>query len=119
MNSQVIRPEEKKLLARLVEIMVALDLRFIQEKSEDGNLVYRLDPCVSSQGSDISLTLHSPIDVFVTYDGKRASDINVSRYAVRHLVAAEVCASFYEQLVRAHWYRLSRLMKGQFIVKRN
>ena len=31
-----------------------------------------------------------PIDVFVTYDGKRASDINVSRYAVRHLVAAEV-----------------------------
>ncbi|KZV85521.1 P-loop containing nucleoside triphosphate hydrolase protein [Exidia glandulosa HHB12029] len=74
-NSQVIRPEEKKLLARLVDVMVALDLRFIQEKSEDGNLVYRLDP---------------PIDVFVTYDGKRASDINVSRYAVRHLVASEI-----------------------------
>jgi len=32
----------------------------------------------------------SPIDVFVTYDGKRAADIAVSRYAVRHLVAAEV-----------------------------
>lgn len=31
-----------------------------------------------------------PIDVFVTYDGKRASDIAASRYAVRHLVAAEV-----------------------------
>ncbi|EJD53229.1 P-loop containing nucleoside triphosphate hydrolase protein [Auricularia subglabra TFB-10046 SS5] len=75
-NSQVIRPGEKKLLNRLVEIMVALDLRFVQEKSEDGNLVYRLDP---------------PIDVFVTYDGKRAADIAVSRYAVRHLVAAEVC----------------------------
>jgi hypothetical protein len=27
----------------------------------------------------------------VTYDGKRAADIPVSRYAVRHLVAAEVC----------------------------
>jgi len=43
-----------------------------------------------------SATLHyadigyRPIDVFVTYDGKRASDIPVSRYAVRHLVAAEV-----------------------------
>jgi hypothetical protein len=43
-----------------------------------------------------SVTLHyadmtyRPIDVFVTYDGKRASDIPVSRYAVRHLVAAEV-----------------------------
>ena len=46
MNSQVIRPEEKRLLARLVDIMVALDLRFVQEKSEDGNLVYRLDPYV-------------------------------------------------------------------------
>lgn len=28
--------------------------------------------------------------MFVTYDGKRAADIAVSRYAVRHLVAAEV-----------------------------
>jgi hypothetical protein len=37
---------------------------------------------------------HRPIDVFVTYDGKRAADIAVSRYAVRHLVAAEVCTPF-------------------------
>ncbi|KAE9397334.1 hypothetical protein BT96DRAFT_796305, partial [Gymnopus androsaceus JB14] len=33
-----------------------------------------------------------PVDVFVTYDGKRASDITISRYAVRHLVAQEVDA---------------------------
>ena len=33
---------------------------------------------------------HSPVDVFVTYDGKRAADIPPPRYAVRHLVAAEV-----------------------------
>ncbi|TFY71375.1 hypothetical protein EVG20_g1639 [Dentipellis fragilis] len=65
-NSQVIRPEEKALLKRLVDIMVSLELRFVQEKAEDGQLVYRLDP---------------PIDIFVTYDGKRASDIAVSRYA--------------------------------------
>ena len=31
-----------------------------------------------------------PVDVFVTYDGKRASDIALSKYAVRHLVATEV-----------------------------
>jgi len=37
--------------------------------------------------------LCSPIDVFVTYDGKRAADISVSRYAVRQLVATEVCES--------------------------
>ncbi|KAH7921370.1 P-loop containing nucleoside triphosphate hydrolase protein [Leucogyrophana mollusca] len=77
-NSQVIKPGEKALLERLVEIMVALELRFVQEKAEDGQLVYRLDP---------------PIDVFVTYDGKRAADIAVSRYAVRHLVAAEIDAA--------------------------
>ncbi|ETW86126.1 hypothetical protein HETIRDRAFT_308576, partial [Heterobasidion irregulare TC 32-1] len=76
-NSQVIRPEEKAVLARLVGIMVSLELRFVQEKAEDGQLVYRLDP---------------PIDVFVTYDGKRAMDIAASRYAVRHLVAAEIDA---------------------------
>lgn len=76
-NSQVIRAEERQLLARLVEIMAALELRFIQDRGEDGQLSYGLDP---------------PIDVFVTYDGKRASDIAPSRYAVRHLVATEVDA---------------------------
>ncbi|KAJ3484589.1 hypothetical protein NLI96_g5531 [Meripilus lineatus] len=74
-NSQVVKPEERAVLSRLVDIMSCLELRFIQERSEEGHLVYRLDP---------------PIDVFMTYDGKRASDIAVSRYAVRHLVASEV-----------------------------
>lgn len=40
-----------------------------------------------------SQAIYSPIDVFVTYDCKRAADIAVSRYAVRHLVAGE--ASFF------------------------
>jgi chromosome transmission fidelity protein 18 len=43
-NSQVIRPEEKALLSRLVEIMVSLELRFVKEKTEDGQAMYRLDP---------------------------------------------------------------------------
>ncbi|KAG1754359.1 P-loop containing nucleoside triphosphate hydrolase protein [Suillus lakei] len=77
-NSQVIKPQERALLLRLVEIMVSFELRFVQEKVEDGQNVYRLDP---------------PIDVFVTYDGKRAEDIAVSRYAVRQLVATEIDAA--------------------------
>ncbi|KAG1814886.1 P-loop containing nucleoside triphosphate hydrolase protein [Suillus variegatus] len=77
-NSQVIKPQEKALLSRLVEIMVSFELRFVQEKAEDGQNVYRLDP---------------PIDVFITYDGKRAEDIAVSRYAVRQLVAIEIDAA--------------------------
>lgn len=39
-----------------------------------------------------------PIDVFVTYDGKRASDIALSKYAVRHLVATEVSCAFVRSL---------------------
>ncbi|KIP08852.1 hypothetical protein PHLGIDRAFT_68643 [Phlebiopsis gigantea 11061_1 CR5-6] len=76
-NKQVIKPDERALMSRLVDIMVAMELRFIQEKSEDGQLMYRLDP---------------PIDTFVTYDGKRAADIAISRYAIRHLVASEIDA---------------------------
>ncbi|KAI9446248.1 P-loop containing nucleoside triphosphate hydrolase protein [Lactarius indigo] len=88
-NSQVIRPEEKALLSRLVNIMVSLELRFVQEKTEDGQPMYRLDP---------------PVDVFVTYDGKRAADIAAPRYAVRHLVATEIDA----QLVVRHAEAIER-----------
>jgi hypothetical protein len=42
----VIRPEEKAMLSRLVNIMVSLELRFVQERAEDGQLLYRLDPWV-------------------------------------------------------------------------
>lgn len=42
-----------------------------------------------------------PIDVFITYDGKRAADIPVPRYATRHLVAAEVCGR--QVVMAAYW----------------
>jgi len=75
--------------------MAALELRFILDRGEDGQLSYGLDPSVRSQWTkrkhgNLTNLLRSPIDVFITYDGKRASDIVASRYAVRHLVAAEV-----------------------------
>ncbi|PVF95198.1 P-loop containing nucleoside triphosphate hydrolase protein [Serendipita vermifera] len=85
-NKQVIKTDEKLLMSRVVDIMVCLDLRFVQEKQEDGTLVYRLDP---------------PIDVFVTYDDKRAADIAISRYATRHLIAAEIDAQIIEQHAQA------------------
>ncbi len=34
------------MLSRLVNIMVSLELRFVQERAEDGQLLYRLDPWV-------------------------------------------------------------------------
>jgi len=75
--------------------MVALELRFVQEKADDGHLVYRLEPSVfPSLLIRLGSRNISPIDVFVTYDGKRATDIAVSRYAVRHLVAGKVSYAF-------------------------
>lgn len=46
--------------------------------------------------------LARPIDIFTTYDGKRASDIAVSRYAVRHMITAEVVA-FLAHGMSAKW----------------
>jgi len=43
-NSQITKPQDRALLNRLVDIMVALDLRLVQDKAEDGQLFYRLDP---------------------------------------------------------------------------
>jgi chromosome transmission fidelity protein 18 len=75
--------------------MASLELRFVQERADDGQLAYRLDPYVRLDDRTcdifiIFLFFKRPVDVFVTYDGKRAADIAVSRYAVRHLVAGEV-----------------------------
>lgn len=90
-NHQVIKKEERCLLSRVVDVMVALELRFVQEKQEDGQMMYRLDPCVGYYiWSSILDMVFSPIDAFITYDGKRATDIAVSRYATRRLIASEV-----------------------------
>ncbi|KAG9080538.1 hypothetical protein FRC06_006459 [Ceratobasidium sp. 370] len=79
LNSQIVRTQERLVLKRLVDIMAALEVRYVQEKNDEGQLVYRLDPA---------------IDVFVTYDGKRANDMNVSRFAVRQMIAEELGAEF-------------------------
>lgn len=81
-------------MGRLADIMACLELRFVQERGEDGQLTYRLDPCgyfcLFHNDHLMNPLPHRPIDVFVTYDSKRAVDITLSRYAVRHIVAQEV-----------------------------
>lgn len=101
-NKQVIKPEDRLLLQRVVDVMVALDLRFVQEKSEDGVLVYRLDP---------------PIDVFVTYDEKKAADIPASRYATRHLIATEIDAMVIEKQAEA-FEEIAKPSTSSFFSKR-
>ncbi|KAF8309804.1 P-loop containing nucleoside triphosphate hydrolase protein [Clavulina sp. PMI_390] len=74
-NKQIIKAEERGVLNRLVEIMVSTGLQYEQDKTEDGQLLYRLTPA---------------IDSFIVYDGKRANDVGSARYAVRHMIASEV-----------------------------
>jgi hypothetical protein len=50
-NAQIIKPEERIVLSRLVQLMITHKLRFFQEKSEDGKLSYRLDPFVFPTGA--------------------------------------------------------------------
>ncbi|TXT07460.1 hypothetical protein VHUM_03180 [Vanrija humicola] len=71
-NANIVKPAERAVLARLVDLMIPLGLRFWQDKQEDGQPMMRLEPA---------------IDVFVHYDGKRAGDIVASRFAVRQLVS--------------------------------
>ncbi|WVQ93642.1 hypothetical protein IAU59_000718 [Kwoniella sp. CBS 9459] len=71
-NANIVKPAERAVLDRLVELMIPLGLRFWVERGENGQPMMRLEP---------------PIDVFVHYDGKRADDIAASRFAVRQLVA--------------------------------
>ncbi|KAK6907495.1 hypothetical protein I203_101489 [Kwoniella mangroviensis CBS 8507] len=76
-NANIVKPAERAVLDRLVELMIPLGLRFWQEKGENGQPMMRLEP---------------PIDVFVHYEGKRADDIAASRFAVRQLIAQSMDA---------------------------
>ncbi|KAA1103243.1 hypothetical protein PGT21_010911 [Puccinia graminis f. sp. tritici] len=74
-NSKLIKKEEKDVLARLVSIMIELGLKFVQDKSEDGQLSYTLEPAV---------------DFPVYYEGKRPIDIPPPRYSVRQMILNEM-----------------------------
>ncbi|GAA5826328.1 hypothetical protein JCM11251_007255 [Rhodosporidiobolus azoricus] len=76
-NSQVVKNEERKTLLRLVNTMITTKVAFVIDKGEDGQLSYKLEP---------------PIDVFVHFDGKRASDIAPGRFAVRQMINREIDA---------------------------
>ncbi|GAA5833833.1 hypothetical protein JCM5353_003070 [Sporobolomyces roseus] len=76
-NSQVVKNEERERMMKTVNTMISTKTTFVIDKNEEGQLSYKLDP---------------PIDVFVHYDGKRASDIAPGRYAVRQMIVREVAS---------------------------
>ncbi|GAA93611.1 uncharacterized protein L969DRAFT_91277 [Mixia osmundae IAM 14324] len=82
-NSQIVKADEKQALKKLVAIMLDLGLSYLPERTEDGQLSYKLDPAV---------------DVWVHWEGKRAPDIPAARYSTRHAIACQIDA---ERITRA------------------
>ncbi|CAO3669965.1 unnamed protein product [Rhizopus microsporus] len=74
-NKQLIKPEEKKVLARLVDIMIEYGLSFIQEKTEDGQFLYKLEP---------------PVEQLLQFELSSPKSILPRQYAVRQMIAQEI-----------------------------
>ncbi|GAA5794914.1 hypothetical protein HPULCUR_000262 [Helicostylum pulchrum] len=74
-NKQLIKPLEKAKLARLVDIMVEFGLSFKQEKTEDGQYVYKLEP---------------PVEQLLSFELSTPKTILPKQYAVRQMIASEI-----------------------------
>ena len=59
-NSQLIKAEERGTLLKLVHQMLTLGLSFVQDKTEDGQLMYKLDPYVRLYVDRIQIGLTEP-----------------------------------------------------------
>lgn len=74
-NQQIVRAAERETVNHLVDIMLHLSLNFVRERTEDGSLVYKLDP---------------PLEVFTSFAGKQSAAVKTGRYAVRQIVMKEL-----------------------------
>ncbi|KAI9103113.1 hypothetical protein DFS34DRAFT_691661 [Phlyctochytrium arcticum] len=104
-NIHLLKPAEKESLARVVEVMVGLGVRFHQEKGEDGRYRFVLDPPIDMIVSSLTKTLSaSPLsDV---YSPKRLLG---GPNAVKQMVSLEIER---ESLRRAEEAALDRVQPG-------
>ncbi|CAO1622886.1 unnamed protein product [Jaminaea pallidilutea] len=76
-NAQMVKTADRQTMEQLVRIMLHFGLEFVQDKTEEGHLIYRLEP---------------PLEVFTSYEGKRSASVNQGRYAVRQMAMKELDA---------------------------
>ncbi|KAI7903695.1 uncharacterized protein BX663DRAFT_551381 [Cokeromyces recurvatus] len=74
-NQKLIKPAEKAQLTRLVNIMIEFGLSFIQEKGEDGQFIFKLEP---------------PIEQLLYFELSNPKSILPKQYAVRQMISHEV-----------------------------
>ncbi|KAI7865408.1 hypothetical protein BDF14DRAFT_1997167 [Spinellus fusiger] len=95
-NKQVIRPAEKLILTRVTNLMVEFGLTFILDKTEEGHLIYKLDP---------------PIEQILNYESLSLKSVLPNTYAVRQLIAQEVET----ELLRRRTKTVDRLENGPML----
>ncbi|KAJ3047712.1 Chromosome transmission fidelity protein 18 [Rhizophlyctis rosea] len=81
-NIQLVKPAERVVLDRLVEVMVTFGIRFMQEKGDDGQYAYKLDPPIDTLMKGLATGLSTG-----TSNSKRVLN---APYAVRQLIAQEI-----------------------------
>lgn len=74
-NQQLIKPAEKARLDRLVTIMIEFGLSFVQEKNEDGQFIFKLEP---------------PVEQLLNYKLSSPKSILPKQYAVRQMISHEI-----------------------------
>jgi chromosome transmission fidelity protein 18 len=74
-NQQLVKSEDRVVLKKLVRAMLDLGISYVQDRNEDGQIVYKLDP---------------PLDIFTSYNGSRAGDLPTARFNLRQLVSKEL-----------------------------
>ncbi|OZJ05720.1 hypothetical protein BZG36_01437 [Bifiguratus adelaidae] len=74
-NRQLIKPQEKTILVRVVHLMLSTGLSFVQEQSEDSQYLYRMEP---------------PIDTLIMFRSMANKPTLANKYAVRQLISREI-----------------------------
>ncbi|KAI8878823.1 P-loop containing nucleoside triphosphate hydrolase protein [Backusella circina FSU 941] len=74
-SQQLIKPQEKEALKRVVDTMITYGLSFIQERTEDGQFTYKLEP---------------PVEQFLVFESLPQRSLLSKQYAVRQLISREI-----------------------------
>ncbi|KAI8975765.1 hypothetical protein BDF20DRAFT_914624 [Mycotypha africana] len=74
-NQQLIKPAEKAKLTKLVDKMIEFGLNFRQEKTEEGQFVYKLEP---------------PVEQLLQFELSSPKAILPRQYAVRQMISNEI-----------------------------
>ncbi|RKP36122.1 P-loop containing nucleoside triphosphate hydrolase protein, partial [Dimargaris cristalligena] len=88
-NVQLLKPDERAEFDRLVAVMAHSGLTYVQERSEDGQFQYRIEP-------PLELTLPGTKDGSGTNNGggtltaKRTTSLLPTKYATQQMIAQEV-----------------------------